>query len=248
MSYQEYKAAYKRDGHLVIRQFLTQDEFQELSDNIGRYIRDVVPGLPPSKAFYQDPEKPETLKQLQDMEEDPFFRDFLDHPKLVSLAETLVGEPVRGNTEWFNKPPNTQHPTPPHQDNFYFCLIPCNVVTLWLPLETVDEENGCLRYVTGSHLEGYRPHNPTEVIGFSQGITDYGPRDRLQEHRVVLQPGDLAAHHGMMIHSAEPNRSTHRNRPAFAVVFKGVSCRRDEDAARRYRENLRRQHQEAGMA
>jgi len=69
MSYQKFKAAYKRDGHLVVRQFLTPDEFQELSDNVGRYIRDVVPGLPPTKAFYQDPEKPETLKQLQEMEE-----------------------------------------------------------------------------------------------------------------------------------------------------------------------------------
>jgi len=39
---------------------------------------------------------------------------------------------VQGDApEWFNKPPATNHITPPHQDNYYFCLEPPNVVTIW---------------------------------------------------------------------------------------------------------------------
>ena len=42
-------------------------------------------------------------------------------------------------------PPGVDHPTPPHQDNYYFNLKPLNVV-IWLALDDVDDENGCLRY------------------------------------------------------------------------------------------------------
>ena len=31
-------------------------------------------------------------------------------------------------------------PTPPHQDNYYFCLKPPDVVTLWVALDPVDED------------------------------------------------------------------------------------------------------------
>ena len=60
--------------------------------------------------------------------------------------------------EWFNKPPLSTAGTPPHQDNYYFCLNPCNVLTIWMALDVVDDENACMRYVAGSHLEGVRPH------------------------------------------------------------------------------------------
>ena len=55
------------------------------------------------------------------------------------------GEEVRvEDPQWFNKPPGTNNVTPPHQDNYYFCLAPSNVVTVWMALDDVDAENGCL--------------------------------------------------------------------------------------------------------
>ena len=39
-----------------------------------------------------------------------------------------------------------------------------------------------------------------KVLGFSQGISDYGPEDEAREAVVSLQPGDLAVHHGETIH------------------------------------------------
>ena len=43
-----------------------------------------------------------------------------------------------------------------------------NAVTCWLALEKVDEENGCIHYVKGSHKFEYRPHGRSNVLGFSQ--------------------------------------------------------------------------------
>ena len=249
MNIGQYKSLFDRDGFVAIRQFLPAAELQELTDNLDRYIRVVVPGLPVTAAFYQDRQRPETLKQLQHMGGDPFFAQYGQQPRWQTLAAALVGEAVEAQQpEWFNKPPGTDHATPPHQDNFYFCLRPPNVVTLWLALDAVDEENGCLRYVAGSHRLGIRPHAATAVIGFSQGISDYGPMDQSQEQAIHLQPGDLVAHHGGTIHRADANRSAARNRRAFAMVFRGKSCQRDEAAYARYLAALNAQHQRAGLA
>src|SRR5262249_3108975 len=147
----------------------------------------------------------------------------------------------------FNKPPGSTHTTPPHQDNYYFCLKPARVVTIWMALDRVDEENGCLRYVAGSHQCGLRPHGRSEILGFSQGTTDNGPEDQAREVAVCLNPGDVVAHHGMMIHRADPNRST-RHRRAFAMVYKGVSARRDEEAFRSYQAALETQREQLGLA
>jgi phytanoyl-CoA hydroxylase len=166
----------------------------------------------------------------------------------MKLAETLLGEEVLGDgPEWFNKPAGVIHPTPPHQDNYYFNLTPPNVVTIWLALENVDEENGCLRYVPGSHKLGFRPHAATKVLGFSQGISDYGPEDEAREVKICLKPGDAVVHHGNTIHRADPNRSADRNRRAFAMVIRGVSCRRDEEGFARYSQSAQAQHEVLGL-
>src|SRR5262249_27210755 len=152
--------------------------------------------------------RPETLKQLQRMGCDPYFAAYQHNPRWVAMAETLLGEPAAADQpEWFNKPPGSNHVTPPHQDNFYFCLTPPSVLTIWMAIDDVDTENGCLRYVTGSHRRGLRTHARSKILGFSQGITDYAPDDFSRERAIVLKPGDALAHHGMAIHRADANMS-----------------------------------------
>ena len=87
---------------------------------------------------------------------------------------------------------------------------------MWLALDVVDEENGCVRYVRGSHRRGMRPHGRTGVLGFSQGITDYGqPEDLADEIAFPAQPGDLLVHHALTIHRADGNRSATRHPTLF---------------------------------
>ncbi len=248
MRFNEYKSTYDRDGFVIVRQLLSPGDFAELSRELARYIREVVPTLPDKYAFYDDKSRPETLKQLQHMDIDPFFREYYQHPVWTALAAALVGEEVVSmGPEWFDKPPETSKHTPPHQDNYYFCLKPPHVVTVWMALDDVDDGNGCLRYVRGSHLLPIRPHSRSSVLGFSQGITDYGPADEAREVRIHLSPGDVVAHHGNTIHRADANASASRNRRAFAMVLKGVSCRRDEEAFSRYQAALKQQHEALGL-
>ncbi|MCC7420498.1 MAG: phytanoyl-CoA dioxygenase family protein [Planctomycetaceae bacterium] len=248
MRFEDLKPAYDRDGFVVVRQLLPADDFKRLTAELDRYIRDVVPTLPDKHAFYDDKSRPETLKQMQHMGLDPFFKEYMKNPVWNSLASALVGEEVEAQEpEWFNKPANTNHVTPPHQDNYYFCLRPANVLTIWMALDNVDDENGCLRYVKGSHLRGIRSHNRSNILGFSQGITDYSDADRELEVKVHLQPGDVTVHHGNTIHRAEANTSKTRNRRAFAMVIKGKSCQLDQEAYQRYTDAMKKQHEQMGL-
>lgn len=248
MTWDAARLEYDTRGFVVIRNFLDSESLGELCRELERYIRDVVPHLPDSDAFYQDKSRPETLKQMQHMDSDPFFQQYRRHPRWQELADVLVGEPTTADApEWFNKPPGTQHVTPPHQDNYYFCMTPPHVVTIWLALDDVDAENGCLRYVSGSHQQGFRPHARSNILGFSQGITDYSPADFAGEVPVLLRPGDAVAHHGMTIHRADANLSAVRQRRSFAMVFRGASCVRDHEAYARYLASARSQHADLGL-
>lgn len=244
----EYRTAFDRDGFLVIRNFLPAELFAELQSELARYIRDIVPTLPDADAFYDDRARPETLKQLVRIEQDPYFKTLLTHPAWTDTAAALLGEPARAQgAEWFNKPAGTNHVTPPHQDNFYFCMTPPHVLTMWLALDDVDEENGCLRYIPGSHHRGIRPHRKTKTLGFSQGIADFSDADYAAEVAIHAQPNDVLIHHGNTIHRANANTSAVRQRRSFALVFYGESAHRDETAFARYLESSKSQQVALGL-
>jgi len=120
-------------------------------------------------------------------------------------------------------------------------------LTMWVALDIVDEINGCVRYVKGSHKNGLRPHRRTKTLGFSQGISDFGSElDQTHEVMCLAQPGDLLAHHAMTIHRAEANRSERQSRRALGFIFYGESALEDEAAHRAYNQKLESELTAAG--
>ena len=231
-------------GFVYIPEFFTTDEIQEIKNRIDHYIKTIAPDLPESKVFYEDPDDPTSIKQMFGMSDyDPFFDQLLWNSKVNDLAIDLLGENVdRGFVEFFNKPPGIGKPTPPHQDCYYFMLTPPQALTFWIPLEHVDEENGCLRYVKGSHTSGLRAHGKTQTLGFSQGIVDYGTEEDLEKEMAIpAQASDVLVHHGMTIHRADANTSTTRSRTVLGLVYFGESAQEDTEAKRKYQEKLNRE-------
>ena len=242
----DWTETFARDGFVSMPGYLSGEAFDELRDNLARYIRDVVPRLPPTHAFFETPGDHATLKQMQHMQdEDPFFADLIRRDCFVELAKSFLGDDVvTQGAEYFNKPPGLGKATPPHQDGYYFCLVPNQAVTFWIALDDVDEENGCLRYVRGSHRDGVRPHGASQVLGFSQGLQDWGPADEERETMCILKPGDVLAHHPLTVHRADANTSA-RSRRAMGLVYFAAGAQVDPAAQQRYQESLTQQH--AGM-
>ncbi len=234
-----FPKAFEEDGFVAVPQFCNPVELSAIESALARFIDLKVPQLPPEEVFYEDKAKPDTLKQIQRMHEhDDFFGAFMQE-KPKALAQELLGEPVIGkNLQFFNKPPGIGQATPAHQDGHYFMLQPCQAVTMWMALDQVDEENGCVRYLRGSHLDGMRPHERTQTLGFSQGIANFGRNETREEVACPAKPGDLLAHHALTVHRADANASTTRTRRALGFIFYGESAREDKLAHEAYQQNL----------
>lgn len=245
----ELLSKFEADGFVAVPQFSEGKELRDLIANLARFIREVVPQMPPEQVFYEDKNNPATLKQIQHMgDHDEWFHKLFTASRFRETAELLLEGPVvPKNMQYFNKPPRVGQPTPPHQDGYYFMLDPCEAVTMWLAIDHVDEENGCVRYIPGSHQDGMRKHANTQTLGFSQGIVDY-PTDKDQKREVALpaRPGDLLVHHAMTIHRADGNQSATRSRRALGFIYYSERARENTRAHERYQRKLAEEIKRAG--
>jgi phytanoyl-CoA hydroxylase len=244
----DYRRQFQELGYVRIPGFINAEEVALIHENLQRLITDIVPGLQDTDVFYEDKADKTSIKQIIRLfQHDDFFAQLYLKSRFMKLAEFLLGRLVTArNMQYFNKPPGIGQPTPPHQDGFYAKLTPIEGMTMWLALEDVDEENGCVRYINGSHRRGVRTHGKTGTLGFSQGITDYGDADRAAEVCMIAKPGDLLVHDALTIHRADGNRSKDRTRKALGFIYYSARAREDEDAVRKYQEELAREMRAAG--
>ena len=113
---------------------------------------------------------------------------------------------------------------------------------MWLALDDVDEQNGCVRYVKGSHLKGMRDHSMTGTLGFSQGISSYGNDDDIKnEMPISAKKGDLIVHDSMTIHRADQNLSNSKNRRALGFIFYSADSEEDNVSLKKYKTELKDQ-------
>ncbi len=245
MTQKTNRQVYLEKGFVSLPGFFDAREIAICLEKIREFIETLVPKLPRDHVFYEAREELSTLKQIQQMQHHcPWCNEFMNgRPR--ALAEELMGKGVVArNMQYFNKPPLAGRPTPPHQDGYYFKLNPPEALTMWLALDEVNEENGCIRYVAGSHRDGLRAHGPTGTLGFSQGMTDFGrPGDLSREEVMQASPGDLLVHDSMTIHRAEGNTSGTRNRRALGFIFYSEDALEDERAKEEYRREAQRQQQ-----
>ena len=230
------------EGYLALQSLFPEEQLRELQQEVARFLREAVPTLPNTQVYYEDKQDPSTLKQVQKLfEHDAFFQKLMLEGPIRELAETVLEDDVRPvNLQYFNKPPGVGKGTPPHQDGYYFHLSPCEAVTGWLALDAVDEENGCLHYVRGSHrAKELRPHGPTQLLGFSQGITDFGTEaDRAGDVALPGAAGTFLLHHAQTIHWAGPNRSATRPRRALGFIYYAQRAQVDQQAQEAYQQAL----------
>jgi phytanoyl-CoA hydroxylase len=236
---------FQRDGFAVLRGYLSPDEVEHLRAGFARFVAEIAPRLDRRAVMYEDYGDRSTIKQSHALDEEPSLAAWKSHGKIHDLAEAMLG-PVRAqNVEYFDKPVGRNHATPPHQDGYYFCLRPNEALTVWIPLEPIDEENGALVYVKGSHRFGVREHGASNILGFSQGLLE-DPLNFGEPVVCTVSPGDVLVHHSLTVHYAGANRST-RRRPVIAYTYFSKRAERDEEAKARYEAALLKQHAAKGL-
>lgn len=145
------------------------------------------------------------------------FRAFSLDRRLRALVTDLLGdEALLATDQIFMKPPRFGSAKPYHQDNAYFLCTPADgVTTAWIALDDVDKENGCMRYIDGSHREPILPHEPIPGEEHNK-VPPVELIDLTRESLALVRKGGVVFHHSQCLHTSHRNESD-RWRRAYAT-------------------------------
>jgi hypothetical protein len=110
----------------------------------------------------------------------------------------------------FVKPPGG-HGTPWHQDAAYR-PPPHLGLSMFVPLDPVESEASCMRYLAGSHAHGLQPHVFEHGHYIAEKVEDR------QSVLCPLAPGEASIHHCLTLHTTGSNDGNQPRR-ALAAVF-----------------------------
>ena len=228
-------ATFRERGWLVVENVFTRDEAERVAQVAWELSQSEL-GREPAKHSTNAPtylvDRGADGQALPRKIDHPFqkheaLRSMALDPRLVRLVGELVADPkpLLCTDQVFMKPPRFGSAKPYHQDNFYFrCSPPEKVLTAWVALDDVDESNGCLRYIDGSHLGPVLPHEP--VPGEPHNLApDPKLIDRTRESLAIVGKGGVVFHHSQTLHTSHRNESD-RWRRGYAThwVTADVTC------------------------
>jgi ectoine hydroxylase-related dioxygenase (phytanoyl-CoA dioxygenase family) len=129
----------------------------------------------------------------------------------------------------FAKPAGHGTETPWHQDQGLWSIWNPAATSCWVAIDECTPENGCLRFLRGSHREGIVEHVMPEGA-----FHPYIPAERIDADRIVsvpMLPGDAVFFDGRVLHQSEPNRSGKRRLGVVAVYSPDADLVRSIDVS-----------------
>lgn len=187
---------YRREGYVVARNVIDPQLVEEARSHIDWLLRK-HPGT--------------RTEQLHNdlMRDDPFWVRLVADDRLLDLAQTFIGPDIAlFASHYIAKRPFDGQAVLWHQDGGFWPLEPMEVVSLWLSLDEVDTENGCLRVIPGTQgLDLQANHERQDVDNVLGAEMDLSQVDEAKAVDVQLQPGDVEIHHPNLIHGSHANTS-----------------------------------------
>ena len=151
--------------------------------------------------------------------------DLAYSPQVLDLAEEVIGpDLVCFRAHYFCKLPEGEDDRVVtwHQDSPYWPISPSKVVTVWLALTDVDEQNGAMSFVPGSHTKGLIPYAnsaPEEKNVLNLTVCDpMNHGDGSDIELVQLKAGQCSLHSDLLLHASGANKS-HRPRIGVALSY-----------------------------
>lgn len=151
--------------------------------------------------------------------EDERLRSCALDPRLGQIAAQLLSvDAVRlYHDQALTKRPG-DHYTAWHLDAPFWSFSSSRALTMWIALDDVTPESGCLSYLPGTHLTASYDRK-AQISKQFDALLDLYPKWRaLTPVQVPCRAGTIVFHHGLTAHSAGPN-TTARDRRAFACSF-----------------------------
>lgn len=217
---EEDVAFYQENGYWVAPKFLSDDEIAQIKAHHAQVVEAnyETRQVPPGRIGYTPVPLPE-IDSLVKIDyaywADSTIAKLVLNPTIGEIAAKLAG--VDGIRLWhdqlLHKPPQAGKAANAvgwHQDYHYWqCSDANNMLTAWVALVDVDEENGCVEMVPGSHKWGLLPESDffeQDLDTLQRKIEEVSGKP-FEAVPMRLPAGSLSIHHCLTIHGSRPNRS-----------------------------------------
>jgi ectoine hydroxylase-related dioxygenase (phytanoyl-CoA dioxygenase family) len=214
----EEVAAYRRDGHVVVRGLATPREIEAFRPALLDAAA-AAPQLERKPLAERDTYGKAFLQMFNLWRQSEVAKTFVFSRRFARVAAELMGVPgvrLYHDQALFKEPAGGA--TPWHQDQFYWPLDTPHTITLWLPLLAVTPEMGPMTFGSGSHRFG-------SLGDFAIGDQSQAEFDALITQRGwprtpsgTFATGDASFHSGWTLHSAPPNQ-TATMREVVTVIY-----------------------------
>lgn len=201
----ELRDIYHRDGYVVVPDLVDAATLAGLRRRLDELCDS---GKPPAGAAYeQGKASAKVLRKLTDLAAaDEAFRTVAGRPDILGVVTALTASQgvLLYSDQAFLKPAFHGSEKPMHQDNAYFKVEPMMAgITCWLAIDDATLDNGCMRYVPGSHRRGLVEHtaiaNTPHLVPLDQGQVASRP--------CPIPAGAAIFHHLLVLHESKANRS-----------------------------------------
>ena len=153
----------------------------------------------------------------------PAVNKLIRNPVILAAVESILGPDLMvWGSSVFMKPGNSPGFVSWHQDLTYWGLNNDREVAVWIALGPVNRDNGCMRFVRGSHKRGQLAHSDTfdetNILTRGQHVDlDIDEQDVVY---VELEPGQASMHHGHLVHASGPNTT---DQPRMGIVVNYIA-------------------------
>jgi hypothetical protein len=138
--------------------------------------------------------------------------------EVLGYVEQVLGpDVVFWGSSIFAKPAGVGKKVQWHQDSRWWPMRPLVTCTMWIAIDETTPENGCLRYIPGSHAWEVMPHLDQVEQGLLGSSIDEAAIDQSSARDVLLKPGRFSLHQANLVHGSEPNSSP---RPRAGLVLR----------------------------
>ncbi len=200
--------AFTQDGYVIVPGLYSGDEML----NWKRQIQ---------AALAQLPVRPRSGVQVWKVDEFPAgLLGAMADEKVTPILQQLIGPDVEFlSAKTVFKDGATSFATPWHQD-WHYWHGPAKL-SVWIALDDALPENGCLRFVPGSHRMTFSNQRGTHDEGFDNRISDEQLAG-LPMVDVAARRGDAVFFHDLMVHASYPN-TVARDRWSFISTYRNAA-------------------------
>jgi len=246
---QEQVEAYDRDGFLILRNVFSAVDAAELAAEADGLLAGQA-GLVDKhnlRCRFQPHHLTgeclfETFDPVIDLA--PVCRRVAYDPRILDPLADLYGEPACLFKDKLIFKPSGARGYVPHQDYIAWPGFPRSFVTVLVPIDPADAENGCTECFPGYHHAGsLTPEDgefhelPMELLNEAKGV------------KLEIAPGDVAIFGGFTPHRSAPNRSRHMRRQLYlSYNSRSDGGEQREKHYAEFHEYLRRRYAEYGIA